>query len=111
MEFRQIDDDVSVAGQITTDDLGSIAEAGFKSVVCNRPDNEAGAVPHEAIAKAAADAGLQFRFVPVAGSGMTEQNVADMAEALADLPKPIFAYCRSGNRSTNLYIQASRRRE
>lgn len=110
MNFRQIDDGIAVAGQITEADLGAIAEAGFKTVICNRPDNEAGAVPHAAIARAAQAAGLEFRFIPVAGAQMTPEAVADMAAALADLPRPILAYCRSGARSANLYMLASRQR-
>jgi uncharacterized protein (TIGR01244 family) len=106
MNYRQINDDVAVAGQITVGDIDAIAKAGFKSVVCNRPDNEMGAVPHDSVASAAAAAGLQFRFIPVAG-GMTQQNVNDMVSALAELPKPMLAYCRSGARSANLYMVAS----
>lgn len=110
MNFRQIDDNVAITGQITVADIGAIAGAGFKSVICNRPDNEMGAVSHEAIARAAADAGLEFRFIPVSGSGMTQENVTEMASALSELPMPMLAYCRSGARSANLYMIANQTR-
>lgn len=109
MHFRQIDDGFAVAPQITAGDIAAIAREGFKSIVCNRPDNEMGAVPHEAIAKAAQAAGLDFRFIPV-GSGLSHDQVDAMADALANMPRPILAYCRSGARSTNLYMIASQMR-
>jgi uncharacterized protein (TIGR01244 family) len=79
--------------------------AGFKSVICNRPDEEhpgeastAGEV--EAAAKAA---GLEFRYIPVISGQITSENVEDQAAALDVMPSPVFAYCRSGARCTNLH--------
>ena len=34
---------------------------------------------------------------------MTAQNVEDQTAALDELPGPVFAYCRSGTRCTNLF--------
>lgn len=41
MDIRQINDEYSVSGQITVDDLDEIKALGFKSIVCHRPDFEA----------------------------------------------------------------------
>ena len=103
MEIRQITEDYSVAPQIGIEHVALIKAAGFKSVIANRPDTEDGAVPHDAIADAAAEAGLEFRYIPVISGQMTQENVDDQAAALAELPKPVLAYCRSGTRCTNLY--------
>ena len=103
MEIRQITEDYSVAPQIGVEHLPQIKAAGFRSVVCNRPDTEDGAVPHDEIAAAAREAGLEFRYIPVVSGQMTQQNVEDQAAALRDLPRPMLAYCRSGTRCTNLY--------
>ena len=35
---------------------------------------------------------------------MTGDDVAAMADALEELEGPVFAYCRSGTRSTNLFM-------
>ena len=51
-------------------------------------------------------AGLTFRYIPVISGQMTADNVVDQAEALDELPAPVFAYCRSGTRSTNLFVAA-----
>lgn len=104
MQYRQITEDYSVSPQISVDDVKLIKEAGFKSVICNRPDSEDPGQPgHDEIQKAAEAAGLTFRWVPVISGQMTAQNVEDQAAALEDLPAPVFAYCRSGTRCTNLY--------
>ena len=103
MEIRQITEDYSVAPQIGVYDVAAIKAAGFRSVICNRPDNEDGAVPHDTIEQAVRAAGLEFRFIPVISGQMTEDNVDDQAAALDELPAPVLAYCRSGTRCTNLY--------
>ncbi|HEV2504246.1 MAG TPA: TIGR01244 family sulfur transferase [Mesorhizobium sp.] len=104
MNIRQISDAYSVSPQISAEDVAAIKAAGFKSVICNRPDNEDPGQPSAGEIKAAVEAaGLEFRWVPVISGQMTAQNVDDQAEALDALPGPIFAYCRSGTRCTNLY--------
>ncbi len=110
MHFRRVSPDFAVSGQIALDDIPAIAAEGFKSVVCNRPDNEFGAVPHDRMKAAAAAAGLKFEYIPVAG-GVSEQNARDMTSALANLPRPILAYCRSGARSMTLYGFAQQMRQ
>ena len=104
MTFRQITEDYFVAPQIRVEDIARIREAGFRSVISNRPDDEGGTVPHDAIAAAATAAGLEFRYIPVISGWMTQENVDQQARALSELPKPVLAYCRSGTRCTNLYM-------
>ncbi|EKF17604.1 TIGR01244 family sulfur transferase [Nitratireductor pacificus] len=104
MDIRRISEDYAVSPQIAVEDVAAIKAAGFRSVVCNRPDGEdAGQPPVAAIAEAAKAAGLDFRHVPVVSGAMTMDDVTAMAAALKDLPGPVFAYCRSGTRSANLY--------
>jgi len=85
------------------------AQAGFKSVINNRPDFEGG--PDQptsaAMQQAAEAAGLAYVFLPVQPAVQTPQEVARFAELLAELPKPILAFCRSGARSGKLYRSAS----
>jgi len=111
MEYRQISDSYSVSGQITPDEIAAVKAAGFKSIICNRPDAEQPGQPSAATVRAAAEAaGLQFRHIPVISGQITAENVADQAEAMDELDGPVFAYCRSGARCTNLYamIQQSK---
>ncbi|PAQ01019.1 TIGR01244 family phosphatase [Mesorhizobium mediterraneum] len=111
MEYRQISEDYSVSGQIQPEEVVAIKAAGFKSVICNRPDDEQPGQPSADSVKAAVEAaGLAFRYIPVISGQITHENVEDQAEALDELEGPIFAYCRSGARCTNLYglIQQSK---
>ena len=103
MEIKQLDPDFSVAGQIEASEVNAIAAAGYKSLICNRPDTEEGAVAHGEIEAAASAAGLEFSFIPVVSGQITPQDVSDMSAALAKMPKPVLAYCRTGGRCTNLY--------
>lgn len=104
MDLRQITEDYAVAGQIAARDIAAIREAGFKSVISNRPDSEHGTVPHDEVEKAARAAGLEFRYIPVVSGAMTQKDVDEQAKALGEMPKPVLAYCRSGARCTNLYM-------
>ncbi len=103
MDIKQISDDYAVAPQVGVEHVPLIKAAGFRSLICNRPDTEDGAVPHDEVEAAAREAGLEFRFIPVVSGQITQENVADQARALDELPKPVLAYCRSGTRCTNLY--------
>ena len=111
MTFNEIDKSCSVSAQISADDIPEIIAAGFKSIICNRPDDESADQPPYALIEAAADkAGIPIRNIPVISGGLTMDDVLAMQIALDELPKPIFAYCRSGARSGNLYNLALQHR-
>lgn len=101
--------DVSVAPQLDPTAMAWAAQAGFRSVVNNRPDFEGGAdQPTSAALEAAAlAAGLRYVHQPVAPATQTPEDFARFASLLADLPKPILAFCRTGTRSGKLYRGAT----
>ncbi len=111
LPIRALTPDVSVAPQLGPEHMAALAAAGYKSVVCNRPDFEHGPdQPTAAAVQAAAEAaGLVYRFLPVAGGYQSPEEVAAFADLLDALPKPMLAYCRSGARSTQLFMLASQR--
>jgi uncharacterized protein (TIGR01244 family) len=101
--YRTIDQDYAVAGQISEADIAKLKEAGFKSIICARPDNEDPGQPSFATISAAAErAGMKAAHIPVSGM-VGEGQLIRMEKALKDLPTPIFAYCRSGGRAGSLY--------
>jgi uncharacterized protein (TIGR01244 family) len=110
LPIRAIAADVCVAGQLSPEAMAEVARAGFRSVVNNRPDFEGGAdqPTNAAIEAAARAAGLDYRYLPVSGGFQTPEQVAQMARLLAELPRPLLMFCRSGARSTNLYVLAQR---
>lgn len=111
LPLRQVAADVCVAPQLGPDAMAEAARAGFRSVVNNRPDFEHGPdqPTNAAIEAAARAAGLEYRFLPVASGYQTPEQIEAFAELLRELPRPLLAFCRSGNRSTNLFAQATRR--
>ncbi len=101
--------DVCVAGQLTPQAMAAAAAAGFRSVVNNRPDFEHGPdQPTSASIEAAAlAAGLEYRFLPVAGNWQSPEQIAACAALLRELPRPLLMFCRSGARSARLFQAAN----
>lgn len=103
VNHRKLDGDFAIAGQITPEQVQAIADAGFKSILCARPDQEEPGQPSFAsIAGAAERAGLAAVYIPVSGR-LTEGALIRAEQAFKDLPKPMFGYCRSGARAGSLY--------
>jgi uncharacterized protein (TIGR01244 family) len=103
--FAALDSSLAVAGQLSPGDMAAIREAGFSSVINNRPDGEGGpSQPSHSEIKAAADAvGLHYVYQPVISSQMTMDDVHRFHEHLEALPKPVLAFCRTGTRCTRLF--------
>ncbi len=111
LPFQQLSPDLCVAPQLGPEAMVLAAQQGFRSVINNRPDFEAGPEqPTNArIEAAAAAAGLAYVFLPVAPGYHGPEEIARFAELLATMPKPILAFCRSGTRSGKLYWAATQR--
>lgn len=108
-EYQALNPDFAVAPQLDADDMAEVAKAGFRSVINNRPDAEGGPdQPMNATVAAAAGAlGLQYAWLPVIPSDITAEDVAQMKALVAQLPKPVLAFCRSGARAARLYQLAT----
>ncbi|WP_299622494.1 bifunctional protein tyrosine phosphatase family protein/NAD(P)/FAD-dependent oxidoreductase [Pelagibius sp.] len=104
MDIRTLDKSFAVSAQIAAADLTEIARAGYKTVICNRPDGEGNDQPlfHE-IEEAAQAAGLEAHYLPVESGKVSEADAEAFGERLEAAPKPVFAYCRSGTRSVTLW--------
>ena len=100
---------VSAAPQLEAAAMALVAQAGFKSVINNRPDHEGGAdQPTSAAIEAAAQAaGLSYRHLPVAPGYQSPDEIARFRELIEALPKPILAFCRTGTRSGKLFQAAT----
>ena len=98
---RQLDDRTLVNGQIAPEDVPTLKEEGVTMIVNNRPDGEDAGQPLGADIEAAAQAaGIEYRHVPIA-RGMGPSDVEAMREAMhAAGEGKMFAFCRSGHRST-----------
>ncbi|MEQ9694441.1 TIGR01244 family sulfur transferase [Shimia sp. SDUM112013] len=107
MEARKISDQISVSPQILPDDVKTIAEMGFRSIICNRPDGEGADQPtFEEVEAAARQLGLECKYLPVVSGKVQDEDAAAFGTAMMELPGPIFAYCRTGTRSATLWSLA-----
>ncbi len=104
MDVKRLAPDLSVAGQIRPADLAALARAGFRSVICNRPDGEGTDQPgFPEIDTAARAAGIEAHYLPVVSGRVSDGDAAAFGALLAGLPGPVLAYCRTGTRSTTLW--------
>lgn len=112
MDLRQLTPNLAVSPQIALDDVPVLARSGFRTLVNNRPDAEDGAIDHDLFAKAAAEAGMAYHYLPFTPGQVTPDLIQGFAAALEG-DKPAVAFCRSGTRSTILWAltQAGRQSE
>jgi uncharacterized protein (TIGR01244 family) len=111
LPLRAVAADVCVAPQLGPEAMAEAARQGFRSVINNRPDFEHGPdqPTNAAIEAAARAAGLEYRFLPVDGGWQSPEEIAAFAALLAELPRPLLVFCRSGARSGRLYSAATSR--
>ncbi|HVH04348.1 MAG TPA: TIGR01244 family sulfur transferase [Amaricoccus sp.] len=109
MSITRVSPEYSASPQIRPEQVAGIAALGYRSIICNRPDGEAADQPAVSEIRAEAERiGLGFAYVPVVSGAITEADVQEFRAALAGLPSPVLAYCRSGARCQNLWMLAQR---
>jgi len=107
MQTTRITDFLSVAGQISKDDIADLAKSGVATIVNNRPDNEEPGQLTAADAEAEAKKhGLDYRYLPITTSTITRAQVAEFEKLLLRSPKPVLAHCRSGTRCYLMWAAA-----
>jgi sulfide:quinone oxidoreductase len=104
MMLNKIINDYVVSDQITEEDIEQLKEAGFKTIFCNRPDNEEqNQVTVKSIQDKAIESGLNFIHQPVIGGQISQNDIDEFSDYFDAAEKPIFAYCRTGTRSSMLW--------
>jgi sulfide:quinone oxidoreductase len=104
MAPKKLTDDLSVSPQILPGDVAGLAAMGFKSIIGNRPDGEGADQPSfSEIEREAQANGLAVRYIPIETGKITDADAAAFGVAIAEMPKPILAYCRSGTRSSMVW--------
>lgn len=108
MKLAILTPNLTALPQPSVDDIGELANRGYRSIIGNRPEGEAPDQPNWTDLKAAATArGMEAVQIPVVANQIGEADVRAFAEALERLPKPIAAFCRTGTRSTLLWALAN----
>lgn len=104
MSYRQIDSTYFVAGQITPSAIAELAEGGFSTVVCMRPDGEGYGQPaFSEIEAACKAAGLKAYYLPMSPGTMPMEHASKLKSVLREAKGKVLGYCASGNRATVLY--------
>ncbi|WP_208436152.1 TIGR01244 family sulfur transferase [Bartonella phoceensis] len=104
MRLQQIDPDIFISAQISVENIKTLAEAGFKTIICNRPDQEEPHQPDFSIIQAAAHAhGITAHHIPIVPPTIKQTDIETMKTILKTASKPLLAYCHHGTRSIHLY--------
>lgn len=108
LPVRSVTPEFYVAAQLAPADMAAAAAMGFKTVINNRPDMEGGAEqPASTSMQSAAEAsGLNYVYLPVVAGSITPEQAVAMKQALDAAQQPVLAFCRSGARSTQLFMLA-----
>ncbi len=104
MPPKKITAALSVASQVALDDVPGAVQAGFRTLISNRPDGEEpGQLSAAAMRHAALAAGLDFIHIPVVPGKIGESDISAFAAALEAAHGPVLAFCRTGTRSASLW--------
>lgn len=103
---KQITDNYSVSEQISLDDVDALAKSGVTLIICNRPDGEEeGQLPFADVAAYAEEKNIKAEHIPFAGGQMTASDVTAFQAAIQNAEN-VHAYCRTGNRSSQIWQAA-----
>lgn len=101
MDVRQLDETMFVGPQIRPEDVAGLKAMGIEAIINNRPDGEEPGQPTaKEIEAAARDADMAYYHIPVT-RGPKHEHVEATRDALKEVHgDKMFAFCRSGTRST-----------
>lgn len=92
------------SAQISPEYLEKVKSDGYKTIINNRPDHEEPNQPLNAeIEQMAKQLGLAYHFQPVVASQINQKDCQEFAEIFNNAEKPIFMFCRTGNRCNILF--------
>lgn len=104
MNFNKITDHYVVSEQITINDISQIKNAGFKTIICHRPDGESDDQPsHKILEETARSLELNFFYQPISPGQFNNLLFQDFEMVCKSAPAPIFAFCRTGTRSATIW--------
>ncbi|GAA4664837.1 TIGR01244 family sulfur transferase [Bartonella pachyuromydis] len=104
MHLQQIDQDIFISAQISVENIKTLAQSGFKTIICNRPDQEEPHQPDFSIIKAAAyEYGITSHYIPIVPPTINRSEIETMRMILKTASLPLLAYCHHGTRSMHLY--------
>lgn len=108
MKLAHISETFAVSPQLRPSDMRGLADAGFSTVICNRPDGEEpGQATVASMREAAEAAGLAFHHIPVSGGEFPPVAIKAFAKVREEADGKVLAFCRTGTRSITLNALAN----
>ena len=103
MKLAHVSETFAVSPQLEPSDMRRLADAGFGTVICNRPDGEEPGQPTvTAMQEAAEAAGLAFHHIPVSGGEFPPVAIGAFAKVREEAGGKVLDFCRTGTRSITL---------
>lgn len=102
---KKVNENLSIAGQVTPEELQQAAQLGFKSVLNLRSPDEVGVLADEQ--QQTEDAGLEYVNVPLKASESNRELTEVAIKTLDDLPKPVLIHCGAGARAGGIALIAT----
>jgi sulfide:quinone oxidoreductase len=87
--------------QIVANDIPAISNAGFKTIICNRPDGEES--NQQSFSDIEAVFWYFYNLSTCHGRDVTDEDGREFERLLNSAVKPVLAYCRTGTRCTVLW--------
>ena len=103
-DLKKVNDDLSIAGQISSEELKQLAIGGFKSVLNLRSPDENGFFHDEK--QEAQIVGLEYTNIPLNSQAPNPKLTAQAIQAVENLPKPILIHCAGGARAGGIALIA-----
>jgi uncharacterized protein (TIGR01244 family) len=96
----KLNNEITVGGQPTKDDLQELALEGYRSVVNLRYSGEEAEQLSPATEGGVVERlGMGYEHLPVAVDALTSETVDQFRKLFAGLAKPAFVHCKSGKRA------------
>lgn len=104
---KKLNDNISVSVQLTPECIIKAKQLGFKSIICNRPDDEEENQPSfNELARTAKQQGIVIQHMPVASLDVAMGDIKTFTVHMENLPKPILAFCKTGTRAATLWAKS-----
>ncbi|BAZ50672.1 hypothetical protein NIES4103_32890 [Nostoc sp. NIES-4103] len=100
--IREINDDLAIAGQITSEQLQEIVDDGYKSVLNLRLQNELGILNSEQ--EQIELLGLNYINFPIQIEEINLQLANQVFQIITQLPKPTLIHCDNSIRSAAIVL-------
>jgi len=104
MKLQQLNEQVYISDQITTMDINTLQNVGVQTIINNRPDNEETNQPlSKDISVHAENVNIEYYFLPIVSGDYSIDSIKQLTKLLNTTKKPVVIFCRTGNRSINLW--------